>query len=165
MSRADDNFRNLFMLLRRAIKMYVESHNIRNARLVLLNFDMVTFLCADIELNGLYVIKDKSGIYHRVKVTSLSSPGSKGVSERATVFYVDTGRLQRVATEALLELPDQFHTFAYQAVELYACRVKPHDNDLEWIPRSETFMSERIFNRELHGHVVLSLGKDYIILE
>ena len=113
----------------------------------------------DIELNTLYAIKDTQNVYHRVKVVDLSAPGSRGVSDVATVLYVDVGREAVVETDSLLELPQPwFHTVPYQAVELYACRVKPRDNDLEWIARSEAYMSERLYNKELYGHVVLSLG-------
>ena len=42
---------------------------------------------------------------------------------------------------------------------MFVCRVKPLDNDLQWTNKADRVIADAVFNKELHGTVVLSLGE------
>ncbi|KAI0234725.1 hypothetical protein LSAT2_014939 [Lamellibrachia satsuma] len=45
-----------------------------------------------------------------------------------------------------------------QGIELFCCRIRPVDNDINWTDKASVFVSELIEGQELEGNIVLSLG-------
>ncbi|XP_074645053.1 uncharacterized protein LOC141901607 [Tubulanus polymorphus] len=102
------------------------------------------------------VVEDNIGTFHRAKIMKLYE--KEGVVETVQVFYIDDGTEKTVKTSNLYKLPADLLELPAQAVEVYVCRVKPVDKDIDWTPKVSTFVHALAFGKEIDGKVVLSLG-------
>lgn len=98
--------------------------------------------------------------YQRVKVCCITGTDDHSNKPKyVKIQYVDRGAFEDdVLVDRLLQLPSQFHSCPFQAVEVFACRVQPLDKDLAWTIQGKHFVKHLIEGKEMEGRVVLSLG-------
>ena len=58
---------------------------------------------------------------------------------------IDLGRIEVVDVNQLLFLPQELIDIPAQVIEVYLCRIKPRDNDMDW--------SQEVLKRHVHVHV------------
>ena len=71
-------------------------------------------------------------------------------------MYIDRGELAVVDAQQMYVLPEHFKSIPAQAIELIPCRLEPADYDDLTTNAATLHMSEKIFNKELEGYIVLA---------
>ena len=109
------------------------------------------------EPGGLYLLQDKTNLtIHRVKVTDDFERNY--IPKILNVICVDTGKKFEVDPISLMEFDASCQNIPFQAVEVIMCRVQPLDKDNEWTPKLESYVKERLLNKEVEGNIILSLS-------
>ncbi|KAL9974651.1 hypothetical protein ACROYT_G011712 [Oculina patagonica] len=112
-----------------------------------------------VDVGDLCAVKlENSNSFHRVKVCSVTKHDHNSKPVEVAVHYVDRGVDESVHVDRLLQLPPQFHSCPFQAVEVFVCGVQPLDKDIEWTDQTSAFVVHLIEGKEMEGKVVLSLG-------
>ncbi|XP_036391490.1 putative ATP-dependent RNA helicase TDRD12 [Megalops cyprinoides] len=114
------------------------------------------FSAKKVEKGGLYGIQE-DGAYHRVQVLIVPDNGEQLVCS-VRVHFLDDGRKQDVKAHQLLMLPSHFQNLPPQAVEIILCRAKPLDGEVDWNPKVNRHISQKIKGVKHQATVVLSLG-------
>ncbi|XP_071959339.1 uncharacterized protein [Antedon mediterranea] len=112
---------------------------------------------SDAKCGDLCVIEDSRYMFHRARVEMLFS-SEHGTKQNATVQLVDNGRFEVVTVNKLLNLPAHLYHIPFQVVEVFLCHLKPKDKDTDWTNQASAFVHNLIYQKELCGKVVLSLG-------
>ncbi|XP_047239557.1 putative ATP-dependent RNA helicase TDRD12 isoform X4 [Girardinichthys multiradiatus] len=110
---------------------------------------------------ALYAVQEE-GIFHRVKILSLPDRG-ESLFYNVLVQFIDIGKEVDVKSHQILELPEQFHSLPYQAIEMVVCRVKPVDAEIEWHPKVTRAISQKIRGLQHRARVVLGLGNTVFV--
>ncbi|KAJ8343367.1 hypothetical protein SKAU_G00306960, partial [Synaphobranchus kaupii] len=105
---------------------------------------------------GIYGIQEE-GVYRRVKVLVAPDKGERLFCS-VKVHFLDEGREQEVKAHQLLMLPSRLHSLPPQALEMIVCRAKPIDGEVDWNPKVNRSISQKIKGVEHHAKIVLSLG-------
>ncbi|XP_064168547.1 putative ATP-dependent RNA helicase TDRD12 isoform X2 [Anguilla rostrata] len=114
------------------------------------------FNAKDVVEGGIYGIQEE-GVYHRVQVLVAPDRGERLFCS-VRVHFLDEGREQEVKAHQLLALPSRLHSLPPQAVEIIVCRAKPIDGEVDWNPKVNRCISQKIKGVEHHAKIVLSLG-------
>ncbi|XP_051739490.1 putative ATP-dependent RNA helicase TDRD12 isoform X1 [Ctenopharyngodon idella] len=113
--------------------------------------------CAVEVLKGeLYAIQEES-VYNRVRVMEVPDKGEQLFSS-VTACFIDEGRTQEVKSHQLLQLPAQFQDLPDQAVEIILCRAQPVDGEVDWNPKVNRAVSQKIRGNLHQARVVMSVG-------
>lgn len=113
-----------------------------------------------VSVGDLCAIMSASSSFHRVKVCHITGRDPHSNKPKyVEIQYVDKGDFEEdVPIDRLLQLPSQFHSFPFQAIQVFACRIQPIDKDTAWTVQGKHFVKHLIEGKEMEGRVVLSLG-------
>ncbi|XP_061078515.1 putative ATP-dependent RNA helicase TDRD12 [Conger conger] len=114
------------------------------------------FNAKEVVEGGIYGILE-DGVYHRVRVLAMPDKGERLFCS-VSVCFLDEGREQEVKAHQLLTLPGRLHSLPPQALEIVVCRAKPIDGEVDWNPKVNRCISQKIKGVEHHAKIVLSLG-------
>lgn len=111
-----------------------------------------------VSVGDLCAIMLANSTFHRVKVCRITGRDGRN-KQYVEIQYVDKGSFEvDVPVDRLLQLPSQFHSCPFQAVQVFVCRLQPLDKDIAWTVQGKHFVKHLIEGKEMEGRVVLSLG-------
>ncbi|XP_039989883.1 putative ATP-dependent RNA helicase TDRD12 isoform X2 [Xiphias gladius] len=110
---------------------------------------------------GLYAVQEDN-VFHRVKILSVPERGDS-LFFRVFVRFIDVGKEEEVKSYQILQLPEQFHSLPSQALEIIVCRVKPADAEMDWHPKVNRAISQKVRGLQHRARAVLSLGNTVFV--
>jgi hypothetical protein len=111
-----------------------------------------------VKVGDLCAWQDVQHIFYRVQVQRITCESDDVRPHLVHIYFVDTGAEKDVTLAELYYLPEQFANKQHQAVEVYLCRLRPVDSDIDWTDATNSYIAQKIHRKELEGEIVLSLG-------
>ncbi|XP_065179009.1 uncharacterized protein LOC135809564 isoform X1 [Sycon ciliatum] len=107
----------------------------------------------DVKVGDLCACTNAQQAYCRARVLEKMQRGARLLVK---VHLLDEGREVVVKQDSLHELPRHLAEIIPQAIEIFACRLRPCDQEDHWTPQA-TELAKTLLNRTLNGKVALSM--------